>query len=397
MLTLQLVFTHWQLDLSMRPLTYGFGYSKHAVYGSPEKYPLFLDVDCMNMNTMFLLHIVNFFKYHLTNEKEDTLFKAYSQLENGQMPRAWDGPLQQGRGIAGVKKLGRHWKGSYGEFYNTRSTACYEAYNMSPQTAYLDPHAMERMRSLQPEQGRDPVDNINADDGFQTLDLDFSHDANTLPWPRAFETHLHALPTNELCKKLHNISKPKPPRLRPTRALFEPEINTGLNTPPESPTAGAPQQQFPHVPFPTSDLPPTPTSPPPVLYPKKGHNFLPFSGSGVDAEPYLCSGIVHPIPPQQKIPGWQRVTMMKYFGSDKPKKRGANPGHTPFTPLADDDEDDDDVVFDEDVDINGSCWCYEGVVLPGGMIMVGRWWSPVDTSEDMECVGPFIFWNVEEP
>ena len=255
---------------------------------------------------------------------------------------------------------------------------------------------MERIRSLQPEEGRDPVDNINADDGFQTLDLDFSHEANTLPWPRAFETHLHALPTNELCKKLHNISKPKTPRLRPTRPLFEPDLDTGLKTPPDSPTAGAPQQQFPHVPHQTPDLPPTPTSPPPVLYPKKGHNFLQFSGSGVDAEPYLCTGIVHPIPPQQKIPGWQRVTMMKYFGSDKPKKRGSNPSHNAFTPPADD-EVDDDVEFDDDVDIDGSCWCYEGLVLPGGMIMVGRWWSPVDTSEDMECVGPFIFWNVEEP
>ena len=89
--------------------------------------------------------------------------------------------------------------------------------------------------------------------------------------------------------------------------------------------------------------------------------------------------------------------MMKYFGSDKPKKRGSNLSHNPFTPSADDDEDDDDVEFDDDVDIDGSCWCYEGVVLPGGMIMVGRWWSPVDASEDMECVGPFIFWHVEEP
>ena len=87
---------------------------------------------------------------------------------------------------------------------------------------------------------------------------------------------------------------------------------------------------------------------------------------------------------------------MKYFGSDNPKKRGSNPSHNPFTPPADD-EDNDDIEFDEDVGIDGSCWCYDGVVLPGGMIMVGRWWSPIDDSEDMECVGPFIFWNVEEP
>ena len=86
----------------------------------------------MKINTIFLLHIVNFFKYHLTNETEDTLFRAYSQLGNSQKPRAWDGPLQQGRGIPGVKKLGRHWKGSYGEFGNPVRTTCYETYNSCP-------------------------------------------------------------------------------------------------------------------------------------------------------------------------------------------------------------------------------------------------------------------------
>ena len=42
-----------------------------------------------------------------------------------------------------------------------------------------------------------------------------------------------------------------------------------------------------------------------------------------------------------------------------------------------------------------SLWAYEGVVLPGGMIMVGRWWHPwVEDNED-EYSGPFILWNVD--
>ena len=55
---------------------------------------------------------------------------------------------------------------------------------------------------------------------------------------------------------------------------------------------------------------------------------------------------------------------------------------------------DDGFEFDDDVNINNGCWAYEGVVLPGGMIMLGRWWSPMDDMEERHCMGPFIFWNV---
>ena len=56
---------------------------------------------------------------------------------------------------------------------------------------------------------------------------------------------------------------------------------------------------------------------------------------------------------------------------------------------------DDGIEFDDDVGINNGCWAYEGVVLPGGMIMLGRWWSPMDDMEERYCMGPFIFWNVK--
>ena len=41
-------------------------------------------------------------------------------------------------------------------------------------------------------------------------------------------------------------------------------------------------------------------------------------------------------------------------------------------------------------------WGYEGCVLPGGNIIVGRWW---DANENVDSVdvysGPFMFWNVD--
>lgn len=41
-------------------------------------------------------------------------------------------------------------------------------------------------------------------------------------------------------------------------------------------------------------------------------------------------------------------------------------------------------------------WAYEGVVLPGGQVIVGRWWS-ADATHDRENMysGPFILWNTE--
>ena len=119
--TLQLVFTHWQLDRSLQIQTYGFSYSQRAVYGHPDDYPMFLDNDRFRVNIEFLLHTANFFKYHITHEQENTLFSLFEELEEGQKPRAWEGPIQQGRGIPGVKRLGTHWKGSYGEYSNSFS------------------------------------------------------------------------------------------------------------------------------------------------------------------------------------------------------------------------------------------------------------------------------------
>jgi hypothetical protein len=59
-------------------------------------------------------------------------------------------------------------------------------------------------------------------------------------------------------------------------------------------------------------------------------------------------GWLNPLPDQCGIPGWQRITFMKHFVDD----------------LSD---------FDSD-----NLWAYEGVVLPGGRIIVGRWWFAVD-------------------
>jgi hypothetical protein len=71
-----------------------------------------------------------------------------------------------------------------------------------------------------------------------------------------------------------------------------------------------------------------------------------LTGSGNDEEDeFFASGWLNPLPPQHGIPGWQRVTFMKHF------------------------LDDYDQVDKDDL------WAYEGVALPGGRMILGRWWA----------------------
>ena len=75
--------------------------------------------------------------------------------------------------------------------------------------------------------------------------------------------------------------------------------------------------------------------------------------------------------------------MMKYFDPlDQAQGGGGGGVHEPSYQVGD------------EAELNGGCWAYEGVVLPGGMIMLGRWWSPLD--ETKRCMGPFVFWNVDK-
>ena len=113
---------------------------------------------------------------------------------------------------------------------------------------------------------------------------------------------------------------------------------------------------------------------------------LQFVGTGMDLEDdFHAIGWLNALPDQCGIPGWQRITFMKHFAENL-----------------------DDVDSD-------NLWAYEGVVLPGGRIIVGRWWfasetvdfdvsfslyacSGRSTSTDMEQKdynGPFILWAAE--
>lgn len=75
-----------------------------------------------------------------------------------------------------------------------------------------------------------------------------------------------------------------------------------------------------------------------------------FTGTGTDLEDdFQALGWLNALPDQCGIPGWMRITFMKHFLEDL-----------------------DDVDSD-------NLWAYEGAVLPGGRIIVGRWWFASET------------------
>ncbi|KAF1943214.1 hypothetical protein EJ02DRAFT_343604 [Clathrospora elynae] len=100
---------------------------------------------------------------------------------------------------------------------------------------------------------------------------------------------------------------------------------------------------------------------------RTGVKNIQFEGHGEDLDDeFNAIGWLNPLPPQAGIPGWQRITFMKHFMED-------------FDQL------------DQD-----NLWAYEGVVLPGGRIILGRWWyasEQVDFNNDYN--GPFIWWAID--
>ena len=98
--------------------------------------------------------------------------------------------------------------------------------------------------------------------------------------------------------------------------------------------------------------------PPPPTKATAGVDYHTFSGSGVDGpRAFNCVGNVHAVLPVEGIPGWQRISMMKCYNGDPNLE-----------------------------------FCYEGVVFPGNMIMVGRWWKKRDGPLRYNC-GPFMYWR----
>lgn len=283
--------------LSFEPHTlyehFSFPDSQKAVYSSASVSPIFTGAYGLDVSMEYLLHNLNFWRYHMVREVEHTLYHPFDQLADEQRPRWWSSQPKQG-----LQSLGKHWKGSY---------------------AFLERRDIEAIRNS--TYNNTYFQDIFAGEdeafAFQDMMFELANDNHTFEWPPIFEQHLRSLtpPTRHA-------------KTRAQKRSCAPEEIASLR---------------------------------PVSFR--------FEGQGEDTmEEFLATGWLSPLPPQQGIPGWLRMTMMKYFTDD-------NTG-----------------AMDMD-----ALWAYEGVVLPGGQIILGRWWSPNNGPQGEAYSGPFILWCVDGP
>ena len=157
---------------------------------------------------------------------------------------------------------------------------------------------MDLIRRCEPGKEYFFTDSIDHHEALQSLQLDFEPQANQARWPQIFESHLNAMPTNRLCHILDHYA-----------SNTDRKHNHEPLSPPGTPDIHRADIE---LPLPQTKKP-RPRTSSTTTTPKRGLHYLPFSGSGNDAELFHCNGILHPLPPQEGIPGWHRISMMKYF------------------------------------------------------------------------------------
>ncbi|MCJ1404416.1 hypothetical protein MMC11_007641 [Xylographa trunciseda] len=363
----RLILTHLALN-EHNEVSYCFEYSQQAVYGHPLSFPLFKDESTKReLDLDNLLHIVNFFKYHIHDPNEYSLYDPFHGLPDDEKPMAWDSPVK-----VGLQKLGTHWKGCSAYLYDGPRMSCHLRRNApgyySKRVVAETQHYINYKRPFSNHIYSDVMTAEGCGDGFVSLHLDFTRP--TLPWPATFEKHLRPLPNvrsvtpDEASKHTDDGSKHQPTTHQET-------------TVPEAKASG---------------------------------NFHQFQGFGRDDWPYSCAGTVTALPAQNpqnvySIDGFQRVTMMKW-ANEIPANRTFPPGVSTAVEKHLYMMQNKDLKDIEDVEH----WAYEGVVLPGGKIMLGRWWCPRETPEaelteavgprvprqgQRKCTGPFLFWNID--
>ena len=107
---LQLMCAHFMLDEKIGTEdVYSFEVSQKAVYESAKVAPIFHGFNDLQVNMEWVLHALNFFRYHMMRECENTLYVPFHDLSGLQKPLAWKTRLQDGS-----HKLGGDWMGTYG-------------------------------------------------------------------------------------------------------------------------------------------------------------------------------------------------------------------------------------------------------------------------------------------
>ncbi|KAI6708363.1 hypothetical protein JHW43_009103 [Diplocarpon mali] len=266
-----------------------FDISQYHAYSRPCSQPICTGFFKQDVNVRWLLHVVNFFKYHFKSEGEGLMAHDYKELEVDQLPQFWVGNIK-----AGTQPLARHWKGAY---------------------MYMENSSLASLRNWDGKKSIIHQDALDGNESFQDIDMFFDNVQNShYKWPQDWERILCSNPFEDPEQlrraKRHNV----PTNQRPGVRQFWGSCRGS----------------------------------------RRGHFF----------------GRVHALTLQQGFHGFQRISMMKFYTQV---------------------DQNEDHVYD-----SAQVWAYEGVVLPGGRIIVGRWWPARDDPNNVDTTsGPFIWWNVD--
>ncbi|CZT48204.1 uncharacterized protein RSE6_08870 [Rhynchosporium secalis] len=285
---IQLILTPFSLDPNLCNGKVGhFDISQYQAYATAKVQPAFTGLFKQSVNIRWLLHIVNFFKFHLKSGGEGLLAHEYDRLEPDQFPQFWKGHIK-----GGTQPLARHWKGVH---------------------TFMEEDTLESLREWDGHGCPVHTDSLDGNESFEDMDFFFDRGhRSSYEWPKNFEALLCSNPFED-----------------PAQQRRAKRARTAMDHPP------AVKQ---------------------------------FWGSCRGSGKGHVFGRVHALTTQQGFHGFQRLTLMKYY-----TEQDAN-GHDVYDPCR--------------------AWCYEGCVLPGGRIIVGRWWSAMsDPNSDAISSGPFLWWN----
>ena len=288
----------------------------------------------------------------MTRSEEHTLYDSWNDLHHQERATRWHVPMKQGK----VQRLGRNWKGIEGEIAAKISSfpPHLNLHYADLPLAHVTREDVSWLRS-NPVGGKIITDRFGTYEpdspSFQTMQLRFNLGNQTQYWPAAFEENLHGIPTPELLNMIARDPN------RPCEPSGTEEASRSERSAPNTSRCSIPQDGTLVQPAIPVELP----------QPKAGVNYMHFRGRGRDDEDFWCSGMLHALPSQNGVIGWQRITFMKHFDCNGEIRTSTLVPNIAYNgPELLDDIDRRTWIVPHD------CWAFEGVVLPGGKIIVGK-------------------------
>lgn len=151
-----------------------FDESQREMFAAPTRTKLFVGKYKELVNLRFLVHAMNYFRFHLkAMHGEGLLSHAYRELAAGEYPRTWLGKLK-----SGVHEIGKQWKST---------------------STFMRPTELKKLRKSAIGAFMDEVDDCEhfQDVAFTFDEHKFGSQSWPIPWERILESNpFAAMPKN---------------------------------------------------------------------------------------------------------------------------------------------------------------------------------------------------------